>query len=137
MGLYSWVVPYKRLFTMLLSGQYYFVIRNAWIFLALKYSLLQLILLYFQVWMMKTFQAYLPDKCHRTYSCVHCRAHLADHDDLISKVSYEPENVSLFSHLFLESICFKKKKKIHILYVLFTENFSNFSIYLYTLCAFI
>ena len=33
----------------------------------------------------KTFQAYLPDCCHRTYSCVHCRAHLANHDELISK----------------------------------------------------
>jgi len=33
---------------------------------------------------MKTFRAYLPD-CHRTYSCVHCRAHLANHDELISK----------------------------------------------------
>lgn len=33
---------------------------------------------------MKTFQVYLPkNKC--TYLCVHCRAHLADHDDLISK----------------------------------------------------
>lgn len=37
--------------------------------------------------MVKTFQAYLPNKCHRTYSCVHCRAHLANHDELISKVS--------------------------------------------------
>ncbi|KAH1170886.1 hypothetical protein KIL84_006504 [Mauremys mutica] len=34
----------------------------------------------------KTFQAYL-DNCHRRYSCVHCRAHLANHDDLISKVT--------------------------------------------------
>lgn len=33
----------------------------------------------------KTFQAYLDD-CHRRYSCAHCRAHLANHDDLISKV---------------------------------------------------
>lgn len=33
---------------------------------------------------MKTFRAYLPH-CHRTYSCVHCRAHLANHDELISK----------------------------------------------------
>eukprot|EP00073_Rattus_norvegicus_P034079 XP_008758098.1 PREDICTED: protein yippee-like 3 isoform X2 [Rattus norvegicus] len=32
----------------------------------------------------KTFQAYLDD-CHRRYSCAHCRAHLANHDDLISK----------------------------------------------------
>lgn len=37
--------------------------------------------------MVKTFQAYLPPKCHRTYSCVHCRAHLANHDELISKVT--------------------------------------------------
>ncbi|ERE76575.1 protein yippee-like 1-like protein [Cricetulus griseus] len=34
----------------------------------------------------KTFQAYLPH-CHRTYSCIHCRAHLANHDELISKAS--------------------------------------------------
>uniref|UniRef100_A0A3Q1AXM0 Protein yippee-like n=1 Tax=Amphiprion ocellaris TaxID=80972 RepID=A0A3Q1AXM0_AMPOC len=34
----------------------------------------------------KTFQAYLPS-CHRTYSCIHCRAHLANHDELISKVT--------------------------------------------------
>jgi hypothetical protein len=34
--------------------------------------------------MVKTFQVYLPkNKC--TYLCVHCRAHLADHEDLISK----------------------------------------------------
>ncbi|CAH1184429.1 unnamed protein product [Phyllotreta striolata] len=37
-----------------------------------------------QVNMVKTFQAYLP-QCHRTYSCIHCRAHLANHDELISK----------------------------------------------------
>ncbi|XP_039292842.1 protein yippee-like 1 isoform X2 [Nilaparvata lugens] len=36
------------------------------------------------VTMVKTFQAYLPH-CHRTYSCIHCRAHLANHDELISK----------------------------------------------------
>lgn len=36
--------------------------------------------------MVKTFQAYLPP-ANRTYSCVHCRAHLASHDELISKVS--------------------------------------------------
>ncbi|GAV05402.1 hypothetical protein RvY_15543 [Ramazzottius varieornatus] len=33
---------------------------------------------------MKTFQAYLT-KSLKTYSCIHCRAHLAVHDDLISK----------------------------------------------------
>uniref|UniRef100_A0A673TW70 Protein yippee-like n=2 Tax=Suricata suricatta TaxID=37032 RepID=A0A673TW70_SURSU len=32
----------------------------------------------------KTFRSYLP-RCHRTYSCVHCRAHLAKHEELISK----------------------------------------------------
>ncbi|NWI11727.1 YPEL1 protein, partial [Crypturellus soui] len=41
----------------------------------------------------KTFQAYLPN-CHRTYSCIHCRAHLANHDELISKAS--GLNASLF-----------------------------------------
>ncbi|XP_077806877.1 protein yippee-like 1 isoform X2 [Macaca mulatta] len=37
----------------------------------------------------KTFQAYLPN-CHRTYSCIHCRAHLANHDELISKATRWP-----------------------------------------------
>jgi len=34
--------------------------------------------------MVKTFQQYLQN-CYRTYSCIHCRAHLANHDELISK----------------------------------------------------
>uniref|UniRef100_A0A3Q0RF67 Protein yippee-like n=1 Tax=Amphilophus citrinellus TaxID=61819 RepID=A0A3Q0RF67_AMPCI len=42
----------------------------------------------------KTFQAYLPS-CHRTYSCIHCRAHLANHDELISKGA--ERRISLFS----------------------------------------
>lgn len=33
----------------------------------------------------KTFQAYLPEGA-RTYNCAHCRANLADHSELISKV---------------------------------------------------
>lgn len=33
----------------------------------------------------KTFQEYLTPDCHRTYSCVHCRAHLAGHAALVSK----------------------------------------------------
>lgn len=35
----------------------------------------------------RKFRDYIPDACHRRYSCVHCRAHLANHDELISKVS--------------------------------------------------
>lgn len=34
----------------------------------------------------RKFQDFIPDECHRRYSCVHCRAHLASHDELISKV---------------------------------------------------
>ena len=35
---------------------------------------------------MKTFRKYLPtSSVYRIYSCAHCRAHLANHDDLISK----------------------------------------------------
>jgi hypothetical protein len=34
----------------------------------------------------RKFQEFLPDECHRRYCCVHCRAHLANHDELISKV---------------------------------------------------
>jgi hypothetical protein len=33
----------------------------------------------------RKFQEFLPDECHRRYCCVHCRAHLANHDELISK----------------------------------------------------
>ena len=40
----------------------------------------------FKIKMVKTFRAYLPPSAYRKYSCVHCRAHLASHDDLISKV---------------------------------------------------
>ena len=46
----------------------------------------------------KTFQAYLPP-AHRTYSCIHCRAHLASHDELISKVRVRPSWYSLFNFL--------------------------------------
>ncbi len=42
----------------------------------------------------KLFQLYLPDKTHRTYSCLHCRAQLANHDELISKVNYNRNHVS-------------------------------------------
>lgn len=41
----------------------------------------------------KTFRSYLP-RCHRTYSCVHCRAHLAKHDELISKVGGQGEGLA-------------------------------------------
>lgn len=50
----------------------------------------------------RKFQDYISDECHRRYSCVHCRAHLANHDELISKV---PEDIPVrrsmvFSKLF-------------------------------------
>lgn len=44
----------------------------------------------------KTFRSYLP-RCHRTYSCVHCRAHLAKHDELISKVGRQGVLVGHFA----------------------------------------
>ena len=34
------------------------------------------------------FQEYLTRDCYRTYSCVHCRAHLAGHASLVSKVIF-------------------------------------------------
>ena len=45
--------------------------------------------------MVKTFRAYLPTSAYRKYSCVHCRAHLASHDDLISKVRQSLKNSTL------------------------------------------
>uniref|UniRef100_A0A7N5K3V5 Yippee like 4 n=1 Tax=Ailuropoda melanoleuca TaxID=9646 RepID=A0A7N5K3V5_AILME len=50
----------------------------------------------------KTFRSYLP-RCHRTYSCVHCRAHLAKHDELISK-SFQGSHGR--AYLF-NSVCFQ------------------------------
>ncbi|KAE8752987.1 hypothetical protein FOCC_FOCC000333 [Frankliniella occidentalis] len=50
--------------------------------------------------MVKTFQAYLPH-CHRTYSCIHCRAHLANHDELISK---NVKSLGAFNQVALETI---------------------------------
>lgn len=35
----------------------------------------------------KFYRDYLPDQ-NKRYSCVHCQAHLAFHNDIISKVSY-------------------------------------------------
>ncbi len=57
---------------------------------------------------MKTFQAYLPPG-GRTYSCVHCRAHLANHDELISKVSYKHFHIS-FSKLVIVSVIWREFK---------------------------
>lgn len=34
----------------------------------------------------KPFKQEYFDNCHRAYSCIHCRAHLANHDELISKL---------------------------------------------------
>jgi hypothetical protein len=48
----------------------------------------------------KLFQFYLPTKTHRTYSCLHCRAQLANHDELISKVKKQQE-YSMKSILFV------------------------------------
>ena len=64
--------------------------------------------------MVKTFQAYLPSECHRTYSCVHCRAHLANHDELISKVRL-PLLIHLHAvfHGVLLSFCMDGVARIH------------------------
>lgn len=62
--------------------------------------------------MVKTFQAYLPN-CHRRYSCIHCRAHLANHDDLISKVNYQLSWEYLFVLLIIVDF-------LHPLYAMFS-----------------
>lgn len=57
--------------------------------------------------MVKTFRAYLPTTAYRKYSCVHCRAHLASHDDLISKVAIYSEKVLNFIYLYtLPMLCY-------------------------------
>jgi hypothetical protein len=53
--------------------------------------------------MVKTFQAYLPPT-NRTYSCVHCRAHLASHDELISKVSLSKPVFAIFQDFSLSVV---------------------------------
>lgn len=60
--------------------------------------------------MVKTFQDYLGPDCHRTYSCVHCRAHLAPHAALVSKV---------FTHKYINYMLLNKHEldnegKLHI-----------------------
>lgn len=56
--------------------------------------------------MVKTFQAYLPNECHRKYSCVHCRAHLANHDELISKVRIQKPQCTVHVSLPLRTASF-------------------------------
>lgn len=60
--------------------------------------------------MVKTFQAYLP-VCHRTYSCIHCRAHLANHDELISKVCIHSS-----IHSYIQSIIHSIQSSNYIFY---------------------
>ncbi|XP_072099861.1 protein yippee-like 3 isoform X1 [Mobula birostris] len=69
----------------------------------------------------KTFQAYLPT-CHRTYSCIHCRAHLANHDELISKMRVQrrfarmiPGTKGLFKGAKAELTCSTQLKTDRIL----------------------
>ncbi|KAI4898019.1 hypothetical protein NFI96_014147, partial [Prochilodus magdalenae] len=73
----------------------------------------------------KTFQAYLPN-CHRTYSCIHCRAHLANHDELISKVG-EWQNLlciwDILDFYLVQDLLLFPSKAVAIL-----ENFLNASI---------
>lgn len=64
----------------------------------------------------KTFQAYL-DSCHRRYSCVHCRAHLANHDELISKVTFFV-NIFLSKLFFCLILCAKSYCKIVLIIVI-------------------
>ncbi|CAH1964785.1 unnamed protein product [Acanthoscelides obtectus] len=71
--------------------------------------------------MVKTFQAYLPPQCHRTYSCIHCRAHLANHDELISKSFQGSQGRAyLFNSVILEnSIISKAFKYVPLIFDVF------------------
>lgn len=60
----------------------------------------------------KLFQLYLPAKTHRIYSCLHCRAQLANHDELISKVS-RLRDIAIENN-FLDFSPFKVVKAEHI-----------------------
>lgn len=68
----------------------------------------------------KTFQAYLPS-CHRTYSCIHCRAHLANHDELISKVQLAPHEFT--SHPVLPVLHLSLPAAFHVTF--------NWPVYIY------
>lgn len=66
----------------------------------------------------RKFQDYISDECHRRYSCVHCRAHLANHDELISKVSKHINLTVFFSVIHLDFLSavhshFKEAKGKH------------------------
>ncbi|KAA0704118.1 POM 121 Nuclear envelope pore membrane protein [Triplophysa tibetana] len=71
----------------------------------------------------KTFQAYLPD-CHRTYSCIHCRAHLANHDELISK-AHPSLDISRIVNGFLEKAVFFSREPRQGLPLQFSVNSST------------
>ena len=62
--------------------------------------------------MVKTFRDYLPSSAHRIYSCAHCRAHLADHDDLISKSFQGSQGRAYLFNQVLNVACGPAKEKI-------------------------
>ncbi|XP_047142270.1 protein yippee-like 1 [Hydra vulgaris] len=62
--------------------------------------------------MVKTFRAYLPNSAFRKYSCVHCRAHLANHDDLISKCFQGSRGRAYLFNSVLNIVCGPAEQRI-------------------------
>ncbi|CAD5118616.1 unnamed protein product [Dimorphilus gyrociliatus] len=58
-----------------------------------------------------TFQSYLPDK-NRTYSCLHCRAHLANHSDLISKSFHGSQGRAYLFNTVVNVSCGKAEQRV-------------------------
>ena len=71
----------------------------------------------------KLFQYYLPAKTHRTYSCLHCRAQLANHDELISKVKRKGNGNSDERRVFLLSVVSRKSRSS--LFIQFCVNWTS------------
>jgi hypothetical protein len=59
----------------------------------------------------KAFQAYLP-KGIRTYSCAHCRANLANHNDLISKSFQGSQGKAYLFNSVVNITCGKAEERV-------------------------
>jgi hypothetical protein len=60
----------------------------------------------------RKFQDYISDECHRRYSCVHCRAHLANHDELISKSFQGSQGKAYLFNKVINIDCGKAEERI-------------------------
>ncbi len=85
----------------------------------------------------KLFQFYLPAKTHRTYSCLHCRAQLASHDELISKVFNNKKFYFFFNFIYYSFSHFKVVKVEHTCLILCMLLIRLFLVFIFLLFFFL